>query len=876
MHSYQQYVNPHLGKLLHEIGLDKQFVSGKGCYLYDEQGNEYLDFIAAYGALPFGYNPTEIWQAINQIQETMEPSFIQPSFLGAAGELAEKLIQLAPGDLQYVTFANSGAEAVEAAIKMCRSATGRMGILTTNNSFHGKTLGALSATGNPDYQQVFGAPVPGFKQIPYGNIAALRNELAENGETYAALFLEPIQGEGGIVTPPEGYLKQAKALCEEYGILLVLDEIQTGLGRTGTLFACEAEKVTPDVLLLAKALGGGIVPIGAVLANEKAYNESFALKHSSTFAGNSLGARVGLRVLDILQRNQHALINEVGRKGELLRAGLEKIKAKYPGVIRQIRGKGLMLGIDFEESRDLYPDSLLGVMVEQKALTPMVASYLLNTEGLRVAPTLNGASVIRVEPPLVITDEQIERGLRAIEKAVRALASRDTATFLGHLVGYKALEVDIKPPVKREKPQPSGDSDEGRFSFLIHPVDLKNYTDFDASMQVFDERQIADLSSRWNDMVEPFVVSGTKIISLTGAKAYGEFICVPRTAEQLLNMPKDEALAEVRQAVELAHERGAKLVGLGAYTSVVTVGGRSLVGKVDVPITTGNSYTVISGVEALTIGATKLGMQLNNVTAAVVGAGGAIGKASATLLAEEVKELILVGNPNRQAKSEHRMHKVVANIFQHITTLAREGRQFAEGTLASYIADLTDLPANDGSLGEWLEVAKRELAKDCPIYTTVNAKKFLPGADIILAATSSTEAMITSSMLKWGALICDMSRPANVSKEVLERRKDVLVIDGGIIEVPHRPDLGWNFGFDQGLAYACMSETMMLGIEQEYENASIGADLNLDHIRKLRELADKHGFRLAGFRSFDQPIDEKVWEEVIKVRQRQPVNERGA
>ncbi|MGB4139741.1 MAG: aminotransferase class III-fold pyridoxal phosphate-dependent enzyme, partial [Limnochordia bacterium] len=169
MHPYIEHVNPNLGELLTKIGLDKCFVKGEGCHLYDQDGNTYLDLIAAYGALPFGFNPPQIWEAIRQVEASCEPSFVQPSLLAAAGALARRLLELAPW-MGKVTFANSGAEAVEAAVKLARAKTGKKGIVSAFNSFHGKTLGALSATGNSSYQRAFGAPVEGFRFVPYGDI----------------------------------------------------------------------------------------------------------------------------------------------------------------------------------------------------------------------------------------------------------------------------------------------------------------------------------------------------------------------------------------------------------------------------------------------------------------------------------------------------------------------------------------------------------------------------------------------------------------------------------------------------------------------------------------------------------------------------------
>lgn len=876
MHPYLEYVNPELGNLLTKIGLDKRYVKGESCFLYDEQGNQYLDFIAAYGALPFGFNPPEIWQAINQVQTSLEPSLTQPSLLEAAAELGKRLVKLAPKSLTKVTFANSGTEAVEAAIKLARAKTSKHGIVATYNSFHGKTLGALSATGNPSYQKAFGAPVAGFEFVPYGDIFALEQLFAEKYKEIAALIIEPIQGEGGIVEPPAGYLQEIRKLCSKYDILLIFDEIQTGLGRTGKLFSCEFEQVIPDIMTIAKALSGGLIPIGAVLCTDEVYTAEFGNKHSSTFAGNALACRVGIQVLELLTRNNHALITDVARKGEILKLGLEKIQQKYPTVIKEIRGRGLMLGVAFNDDRASYPDSFLGIMAEQKNLSPIIASYLLNVEKLRVAPTLNGASVIRIEPPLIISEQQIEYALRAIENTAALLAKRNTAAFLGHLIGMNVpsdLELGASTPQVEIENQPEA----GRFAFLVHPLDVKGYSDFDQSLEIFSDTQLAELTNRWHDFVEPFVVSSTQVTSATGKSTIGDFIVVPYTAEALQALDKEKAESEILKAIAIAVKRGAKIVGLGAYTSVVTAGGRSLLSKVDVPLTTGNSYTVVSGVDALIKSAKKLNLELHQLSAAIVGAGGAIGKASAMLLGEKVARLTLIGNPSRPEKSEYRMLKVMAEMYRYLRYSDHGNQEYTKGSIGDYVKQLADIPKNNASLSEWIEFVQSELENsDCPVIITVNLGEHLPHADIVLAATSSTETLITSENLKAGAVICDMSRPSNVSQDVLTNRNDVLVIDGGVIEVPGRPSLGWNFGFEKGLAFACMSETIILGLEHKYENTSIGADLNIDYLNELRNYADLHGFKIAGFRSFDAPLSQDIWERVVQERKKILVNDRGA
>ncbi len=866
MNNYTRFVNPHLGEMLESIRLDQKYVRGEGCYLYDDSGNRYLDCIAAYGALPFGHNPSSIWEAINRYRDSGEPNFIQPSALDAAGELACRLVELSPEGLDYVTFANSGAEAVEAAIKLCRSASGRSGILATDNSFHGKTFGALSATGNPGYQSAFDAPAEGFHHIPFGDSEALQKELAAKPGYYAAFFVEPIQGEGGIVEPPAGYLASVRDICKEHGVLLVFDEVQTGLGRTGMLFACEQENVSPDVMVLAKALGGGLMPIGACLSTEKAYTEDFGLKHSSTFAGNALACRVGLQVIAELTLNNRAILKEVSSKGKLLKKGLLELKEKYPGLISQIRGRGLMLGIEFYMDRDDFPGSLLGIMAEQELLTPAISSYLLNVEKIRVAPTLNGNAVIRIEPPLTISEEQCREALAGLDSMLKVLNEGNTARFLSYLVRTENTGSFPKfTPYPAEKIAPSGDPSEGRFAFLIHALDLKSYHQFDNSLLAFSEEELAELTGRFGDMIEPFVAGRVKIHSAAGKKAYGEFIGLPRTTDEFVQMPKKQALAELKKAVQLARERGAKIVGLGAFTAVASMGGLYLKNE-GVPITTGNSYTVVSAVDAVTTATEKLHIDRSETTAAIVGAAGSIGRGISLLLSETVPRLILIGNPNNTSASE-RLQLVAAEIYRYQSALLQQGRPLKPGSMGHQLTDCPELPAPDAPMDAFEAFVEGEGRRRGLIEFSTDINAVLARADIVISATSATEKVIHAGNLKTGAIVCDISRPANVSEEVAEARPDVLVIDGGVVEVPGLPSLGWDFGFEKGLAYACMAETMMLALEQQYKHYSLGSSgVNLESILQTRYLADEHGFKLANFRSFNQPLSEESWQTLLQTR----------
>jgi acetylornithine/succinyldiaminopimelate/putrescine aminotransferase/predicted amino acid dehydrogenase len=846
-HPFARYVNPHLADLLGRLWLDKRFVRGEGCELIDDHGRRYLDCIAAYGALPFGFNPAKIWQGLRDVQRSGEPSFAQPALLDAAGELAERLLAIAPSNLRYVTFANSGAETVEACIKLCRIATGRMGILSTSNSFHGKTLGALSATGNPHYQEGFGAPSSDFHSIPYGDVEALRVELETRPAHYAAFLIEPIQGEGGIIVPPAGYLTEVRDLCTRAGVLLVLDEIQTGLGRTGEMFACMSEGVQPDVITLAKALGGGLMPIGAMLCTASAYTESFALRHSSTFAANTLACRAGLATLEMLTRDDDALVRRVKRNGTRLKDRLLELQRRYPQVIAEVRGRGFLLGIQFAGDRHLWPESLLGVALEQEFFTPLFASYMLNVEGVRVAPTLNGKSVIRIEPALTISWPQCERLLNALQRTLALFATGDTGRILASIIeGEPQPLVWATPPQKswvQVKPRPA----ERRFAFLMHPLDYGNAVDFDSSLAYLDDRSLEEVVGKVTGLMDPFVASHGRVVAKTGETIYGEFITLPRTAEQLAGMPKEDAAAYVRGALHLARDRGAEMIGLGAFTSVVTLGGRALTDE-GVPVTTGNSYAAVASADAARKALALAGNREDRPpSTAIIGATGAIGRAMALMLAEDVGRLILVGNPDSSSsRVRERLLARAADVVDFVTARHAEGTSFKPGTFAARL--LTMLPCARE------EVIAR-LERTAWLVLTQETKLAVRGARLVVTATSATGTMIGAEDLQPHAVVCDVSRPANVSREVIAARPDVLVIDGGIIAVPDKSILG-QFGLGAGLVYACMAETMMLTLAGHLRNTSIGTDLAPETLQLLRSLADLYGFEVARLRSFGQPVEE--------------------
>jgi acetylornithine/succinyldiaminopimelate/putrescine aminotransferase len=402
-------LNPTIKAVLASLGSDRAFVRGAGTRLWDAAGREYLDCWAQYGVLALGHNPPAVVGAVREALASGTPAFLQPYRAPHAEALAEELVRRAPAGLARCLFTNSGAETVEAAIKLARAATGRTRILSTEGAYHGSTYAAMAASGQPEYRDGFGPLPAGFDTVPYGDADALEARLARDGAETAAFIVEPIQGRRGAHAPPDGYLARARAACTRHGVALVADEIQTGLGRTGTLFACERERVAPDVLLVAKALGGGLFPIGACLASERLWTEGFALRHLSTFANNNLACLAGLVTL----REIDALLPALPAKAARLRAALLGLAARHPRTIRAVRAHGLLAAIELHPPRAGAP-AVVAALQERGLYAAAVAAAIADQEAVLVLPAVGEANVLRVIPPLIVDAAEIDRAVGAV------------------------------------------------------------------------------------------------------------------------------------------------------------------------------------------------------------------------------------------------------------------------------------------------------------------------------------------------------------------------------------------------------------------------------------------------------------------------------
>lgn len=398
---YEKYINPSQARLFRFMGLASVEGSAEGWTITDSEGKQFIDCLGGYGMFALGHRNPAVVKAVEDALHTM-PMCGKVLFNRQMADLAEKLAEVTPGELQYSFFVNSGTEAVEGCLKVARLATKRTKFVAAENAFHGKTMGSLTATGRDLYRDPFKPLLEGFTHVPYGDIEAIKNAVDE--ET-AAVILEPIQGEGGIIVPPDGYLRQVKEVCEAKGALLIADEVQTGIGRTGEWFGVNHDGVTPDLMACAKALGGGVMPIGAIIGTPRAWQGLIEAPflHTSTFGGNQLACAAGIAAIKYIQEED--LLRRGRETGAYFKAGLEKIMQEYPEVIAQVRGRGMMIGIEL--TKEGAGGMLMSLMIDKKII---------------VAYTLNNPKVIRIEPPLIMPVEVVDHVLEEFREAVKMTA----------------------------------------------------------------------------------------------------------------------------------------------------------------------------------------------------------------------------------------------------------------------------------------------------------------------------------------------------------------------------------------------------------------------------------------------------------------------
>jgi len=413
----QRYLNRQLGRVVKTLGFDREWVHGRGAHLIDSTGAEYLDLYAGFGVFSLGRNHPYVRDQLMSVMAAEPANLPQIGVTTLAGALAEELVGRAPDPIDAAVLCSSGTEAVEAALKLARAATGRGRVVYCERGFHGLTLGSLSVNGNDEFRDRFGALLPGFSAVGFGDLEALRRELAAGD--VAAFIVEPIQGKG-VYVAPDGYLRDAGALCRDAGALLIVDEVQTGLGRTGKLLCLEHfEGVSPDMVTLSKALSGGFVPVGATLCSRAVFERTFdsmenSVVHGSTFGNNDFAAAAGLATLRVL--DDEDLVERARSLGALLMELTAPLVERYE-VVRAVRGLGLMWGIELGPPSGRAARRLWEAIERRQPgmFAQMVTVPLFHEHRILTQVAGHHMNVIKALPPLVTEEADIRRFAGALD-----------------------------------------------------------------------------------------------------------------------------------------------------------------------------------------------------------------------------------------------------------------------------------------------------------------------------------------------------------------------------------------------------------------------------------------------------------------------------
>ncbi|OGQ59930.1 MAG: aminotransferase class-iii [Deltaproteobacteria bacterium RIFCSPLOWO2_02_FULL_53_8] len=848
------HVNEYRKKLLNRLRLDIDVVRASGNQLYTRNGTIVRDYLAQYGALPFGHNPPFAIAAVTDYLNAEQPVFMQPNIHRDAIALATKLgSAVGPGYTRCV-FTNSGAETVEAAIKLARMRTGRKHILSVVRGFHGKTYAALSASGSRRFKTEHIHDAEAYTHISMDDAATLERELSSG--RYAAFIIEPVQGEGGMCVVDAAYLRAAVELCAHAGTMSIFDEIQTGLGRTGHLCVATQYTLKPDMLLFSKALGAGVIPIGALLCRETAYTAEFDRKHSSTFANNGLAATAGMAVLNKLLMDDSCALRHVQDMGRLVDKHLERITADFPAHFTA-QGVGLMRGL---ELRDPAATANLTVNFCQNsgALAYVICGYLLHRHNMFTMPLMSQPCSIRFEPPLNVTEEDIDHFFHAFTEVCNLLKNGRYDILFSHLI--EKNPVSCPPPELcfpvSELPDLAKTIDAGctlnkgkKFAFLIHGTSMTdnirsfpyairaNYSQDELNALCQQIMGIAAIDFAPDIGVEFGVKSATSY-------ANGMLIFTPLGPEEMLALPRHEKINLLKQYLDIAHQEGVEIVGLGAYTSVISRGGEMVLPIAgDAIITTGNSLTALSTVESIK----SLGQQARapQQIAAVIGARGSVGKVVVMALAHSYGRIILVG---RKGGESDVLHAIMPSLFQ---LAVQTDDQVLPGSvfykirhwLAAHGLNV-QAPLHDADIKQRIAaLALEALAAgeniQCGVWADCDHDTVLKSADCIISATSEGKPFLGTLNLKPNAIVFDAARPFDFHRDSLHH-----IYEGGLVSQPGQVNYSdCNMvGTPSGVNLACLSETLALALDRVETHQSVGQNIDYQSARKILKIARQHGF----------------------------------
>lgn len=939
--SYFHFVKPGLKNQLGLLGLDVVYNRGLSDRLYytDTSGKdvEILDLAGGFGACLLGHNHPDIISVLLNHAKHDRPNLVQGSVHAESGILGKRLskrLSSISGKSYVCIFGNSGAEAVDIAMKhselerikkieelkknLHREFTIIKKILHDNpysvnptvfhqtdlfkgeifpdsleeclhrveshnltvfsgspvytalkGAFHGKSVGSLSLTYNVEYRRPFAGLLQESRFIDSFDKKEIETTFKKSLKTYydvkwtenagleinqkqisniAAIFVEPIQGEGGILRIGKEFLKECRSACDRYGVPMIFDEIQSGMGRTGTFFASEHSGVVGDIYLLAKSLGGGIAKISAALIDRDRYQNDFSILHSSTFAEDPVSSAIGNRVLDVLERDH--ILKMAKEKGVYLKRGLKKLMAQYPGVIDTVRGKGLMMGVVLA-SQENSDSLIIGEIDRAGQLGYFASGYLFHGHNIRVFPTLSAPRVLRLEPSAYISYRDLDKVFDAFEQLCKVLAKNNTHEFLRFVTDRRAISGHHAKLQPRDIKIYRNKKSVPKVGFLVHYVHENQLKAVDPSFDTASPKRRDRFIRNMMSVAKPMHVGSAIIASGSGNKINFNVILVPVTSRHMVEFLKkpchSPALDMVEDAVRMAYEMGCEVVGLGQYTSIISNNGLSIRNP-GLAITTGNSNTVAVSVRAIMKAISMRGLDPSHISLSLIGAAGNIGASYSAMIANHVSNIHLLGSST--PGSLERLENIRFQIFRNAYRILSESRTTSNAAMgvagrlskSPVVKRLINENADPQAAWETIRVQRQTMINDMmSVSTDIES---IARSDVIVAVSNSHEKIIRDAFVKKNAVICDVSVPSATDPSLVQKRKDVLYFTGGIVKLPHRETIKIPaYPLPAGQVFACMAETMLLGLSGIRENFSFGG-LEIKDIELIDVLGKYHGFEL--------------------------------
>ncbi len=823
--------------LLSLLGINLRIEQGYGARLVDQDGKVYVDALSQYGALPFGQNFPPLLEKAQEFFRSGSPTLVQPFNSSFPTELKEQLRKkTAKANLQHVILTTSGAETVEVAVKMARVKTKRPNIVALAGGFHGKTMAALQLTHNSAYRDYFRVPNDFVEHIDlFGDYESLGDRM-KNSESIGAIMIELVQGEGGMRSLPKDKVQFLTQLARDLGILVIIDEIQTGLGRTGSLMAYEDYEIEPDVVLLSKALGGGLVSLGACLANDRAYPEDFDYFHSSTFANNNFAACIGTHVLETIN---HQFLQTVQDRSAVLAKGLEELVIRHPDVYSHTSGKGLMRGVHLHPW--IEPHSYFVTHLNNMNLYgATVAGWLIRERQMITTPCFSVPTCLRVQPPLIIEDSELSYILDSFDslaESIRRPGGRVVFLMPAEQNQEHTLEPFDSDRVFRfrgmgfeSNVQSLGTQEHGRFLFVLHPIDEESFVgtfpdDF-FLLPPEDKTRFKDFGTRLLTTLRggSELCYETRAINLNGKYVSGAFLGLPYFPEEILALGSDDRKKLLQEIALKVSTYQPTALGLGAFSSILARGGYDL-RHLDTAVTAGSSLTALSAVHAV--------LSSNSVegddVVGVIGANGSVGQLiTSSLLVwsssqKYPSQIVLLFNPNNP-QSKTALLRTLWRFFKKFVQLDAQGQLGSLGFFpeTSIRSDILKIISEALNLSKDPQQVYQQCHKEFmrlighPLLTLApsNNSKILSTIDHAFVATNEPQILRDFQHLKLGASLYDLGRPTSISPYTI-RARQLHAYEAGLVRLPENLTFGAHniCGLPPGMTLGCLGETIVIAAE---------------------------------------------------------------